>query len=535
MKIPSGSTGRVPTQPQRPASQPSQDPTENSLSSLCQRPVLTLSSAAVGALAGAWLVPAPLPPWQAALAGGLIGGLLAQGISAALAPSENTGPRLIVGHVDETTAKLWGRGSAEYPYLKAEVRDAQGQTVFSGARRLAADDGFTGVVQANGLQAGQRYSCTLTFSAGPKESAAHSVSGSFTTSNPQANRTSFLMGSCNFHRGPLTGRAFQAISKLAHSKQPEFHLHTGDQIYTDMPIPSVTLDDYRTQYRKGWDRETTRKLLSSRPNYMILDDHEVVNGYGQGDPLSKSARALLWLRGFLNGESELRQHMEVNGLKAYDEFQQSHSPAGPGNVRHYSFSRGPAEFFVMDTRTRRIPEQGQMIDAEQMQQFKNWLKAHPDKPKFVVSSGPFVAEPQIAEDKWSSPNFRGQREEILDFIAAEKIEGVVFISGETHNSYHAECRLNQQVTVHELAASPVNGVHTRGLDMFRQNSSGATAAGNRYQTTIHEASFLGEKAYFNSDFSAIMAVEVEGGEVRWELHRTHRDDPNAVRSGNFQL
>lgn len=490
-------------------------------------PAFTVALGAAAAVTGLALAG---PGWAlaATAAGAAIGGLVGHFLPRWLTPE---GPRLIVGHVGATEARLWGRGDADNPVMSAQVLDANDQVVSSARLKLEAESGYTGAVTLGGLEPGKEYRCRVDY-------GAYQETGSFKTDDPQADQVSFLMGSCNNHRFWRRGEAWERIHALADQTSPDFLLHTGDQIYADQPLQSHGLEGFRGCYRRAWSDQTARDLLKEHPNYMILDDHEVGNGFAQDNPLSPVRRAWLWLSGLWGSEPAQRQSLARAGLQAYGEFQHSHNPHPFGeDKRYYTFSRGPAEFFVMDTTTERNPEQGQMISPEQMQHLRDWLTAHNDRPRFVVSSVPFLAESTKSdpEARWSSSAFRSQRDGLLDFVASKNLKGVVFLSGDSHNSFHMETDLGT-TRVHELGASPINGFVLRGREIYQSKRSDVTSAGTAYTTELDSQHFLGGKSYFSRDYSACMQVKTDGNEVEFSIHRTHRDDPQgAYTSGKFSL
>ncbi len=186
--------------------------------------------------------------------------------------------------------------------------------------------------------------------------------------------------------------------------RPAFMMHCGDQIYFDVDYPPrIKLEsggenksrttpnkrdyraDYRHSYRQAWFHdESAHELLHSFPNYMILDDHEVWDGYG-------------------NGDSEEEAHLEGSALAVYDEYVSQRQPDSPG--RYYSFDHGDTGFFVLDTRTERWRKgrDGKMIHElepgmreAQMEALEGWLRSKEHALKFIVSSVPFVAQLQPA-------------------------------------------------------------------------------------------------------------------------------------------
>src|SRR4029078_4225657 len=118
---------------------------------------------------------------------------------------------------------------------------------------------------------------------------------------------------------------------------------------------------------------------------------------------------------------------------------------------------------------------------------------NPDAVKFVVTSVPFVAQirndPKDApetwhdkslnplNDKWSAPPFTHQRDRIIRHIAANRIEYVVFLTGDMHCCYHAAMRIGngrkyECTTVHELAGGPANQLQLAELTEFRPRHAG---------------------------------------------------------------
>jgi alkaline phosphatase D len=527
--------GSLPPPTFQPRRLPSPGPAEPAPAEPRDLPVLPALSGALGSVAGAAL--AGSAGFVAGAVAGAAAGYVLQHVAAWLTPE---GPRLIVGHVGADEALLWGRGDADTPYMFTEVRDGRGSLVARQTTLLRAEDGFTGTAAIAMLQPGSRYTCEVSYASSPDSGQReHQARGKFRTADPAAETTKFVMGSCNNHRLWRRNEAWARIHDVAERVQPDFLLHTGDQIYADQPLQTHSLDGYRGCYRRAWSSEEARALLKEYPNYMILDDHEVRNGFAQNESLSKVQQLWLRLRGMWGDEPSQRQALENNGLQAYAEFQDSHNPKSFGDdKKYYTFSRGPAEFFVLDTNTERDPDHGRLISDEQLAHLRDWLTSHPDKAKFVVSSVPFLAEssdPQQTEARWSSEKFRAQRDSVLEFIAEQELQGVVFLSGDSHNSFHMQTALPHG-TVHELGASPVNGWFPRGREMYAAVHHDETPRGLPYQTSLDQEHFLGEKKFFHRDYSACMSVETDGKEVQFSIHRTHRDDPGGVyTSGKFPL
>jgi len=508
-------------------------------------PALALGLGVVGTAVGAALA-GPARALAGAAAGAVVGmaaGYALQNLGRWLTPE---GPRLIVGHTGPNEARLWGRGEPKLAYMFVAVRDASDNVVARQKVRLLPENGYTGTADVTGLKPGQPYTCEVSYGStadAPAEERHHAETGRFRTPAPDDGEVSFFMGSCNNHRLWRRGEAWERVNATAERLQPDFMLHTGDQIYADQPLQSHTLDGFRGCYRRAWSTPEARAMLKNQANYMILDDHEVRNGFAQDEPLSMPMRAWLTGTGLWGSEKAQRRRLEEAGLQAYREFQHSHNPHTFGQDKHYyTFERGSARFFVLDTATEREPEKGELISSKQMGRLKEWLASPSEGPKFIVSSVPVLAEASqpSEESRWSSSAFRGQRDELLDFIAREGLRSVVFLSGDSHNSFHMETELQapggESLRVHELGASPINGWVLRGREMYRSEHEAVTAGGTAYHTELDQEHFLGGQGVFSRDYSGFMSVRASDDEVQFSIHRTHRDDPaGTFTSGSFSL
>lgn len=272
----------------------------------------------------------------------------------------------------------------------------------------------------------------------------------------------------------------QVVPRKDDERPPAFMIHCGDQIYFDVDYPSRTeidktdyRSDYRHNYRQAWfNDESAHELLRSFPNYMVLDDHEVLDGYG-------------------NAVSDEVKRLEDSALAVYDEYVSARQPDSPG--RYYSFEYGDAGFFVLDTRSERWREIGlaAMIDEPQMEALETWLRSSAHAVKFIITSVPFVAQLRPAgldargarrsdeqSDKWSGAPWEAQRERIISAIFESKVERLLFLTGDMHCTYHATMKIglpHDRVTIHELAGGPINQLLFAKRDDFYARYSGEFA------------------------------------------------------------
>lgn len=449
--------------------------------------------------------------------------------------------RLIIGHTTEKSSRIWLRGDEKCPWAQLLVTGPGYSQTFQ--KLLDEDSFFTGIIDVDGLAAASRYKCEVKFlmtnpADNNSEAAGFSQTGSFKTA-PQdglKKELTFMFGSCNMH---ATGfylnpdKPFRRLLALIDEHQPDFMLHCGDQIYYDIPNfwKHPKLSEYRNKYLDAWgDCVPAKELLANIPNYMILDDHEMVDNFSN-DMDGRKHRS---------NPQEIREH----SLKAYQEFQHSHNPWTYGEDSFYfNFSWGGKHFFVMDGRTERWAKGADpcLLGKDQMQAFKDWLIQHKSELKFVVCAVPFVAEVTVSDDKWSGRPFRKQREHIMNFLLNEKIDNLIFLSGDMHHSYYAKLEIRQRnggskVLVHELMSSPINNRVRR--DFSSQYDNGKSHQSEDYDldyiTEIHEQDIY-------ASHSNVTLVRVNDTEVRYEIYRTRdgltgwMEGANPVRQGRISL
>lgn len=379
----------------------------------------------------------------------------------------------IVGETGATHARVFGALpentlAAGSKSLWGRVRwREQGASDWSPARRFRLNGNFdgTGVVVLQGLHPGVRYELQAGWVSSEDElplNWENIATGGFFTHQPDAEQTRFLFGSCCYRFVGLDGKIqddradkiFAEMNALADTQRPDFVLFGGDQVYADSMHglgAAENHQDFYSLYRESFSQPHLARLLRETSSYMILDDHEIENNW------PAKADADRWTSKY------------PAAIKAYQIFQASHSPAAPLDSAGmyldrdpdkfwYTFSRGPADFFVMDVRTERVlsrwPWQRQIISDAQEQAFRQWLNTNPDRIKVLVSSVVLFPEqrrPFRGRDAWEG--FRHQRQRLLSAMAESACTRLVVLSGDVHSSLYARLTLNGGKQVHSWTCS----------------------------------------------------------------------------------
>jgi alkaline phosphatase D len=319
-------------------------------------------------------------------------------------PEQWAGP--LVGHVDENSAKLWmyvPHGAAATVTYGPEGNTggiATGNfTVIP--TPVAPADGQATTIAFEGLEPETRYQYQVAIN-GANDPAWN---GSFKTAPPVGKPCAFRLAvtSCMRLEKP------QASWFLLLAQQPDLHLTLGDTHYADTTDPVVQLQ-HHVRYRRV---PPFANVMRNVPTYAIWDDHDYGPNDSDGTAVGKEQSLEGWRRFWANPGAG--------------------TPEIPGAFFH--FGRGEVDFFVVDGRYHRSPnnmpddEQKSILGAAQFQWLLDGLRN--SKAKFkVIASGSTLGHSK--GDGWRV--FTSDRHRLFDSIKENAISGVIYLSGDIHNS-----------------------------------------------------------------------------------------------------
>ncbi|HLF12547.1 MAG TPA: alkaline phosphatase D family protein, partial [Gammaproteobacteria bacterium] len=277
----------------------------------------------------------------------------------------------------------------------------------------------------------------------------------FPPATPDPAGTSFALASCQYPGGLLDESiAYGAYGRLveritgAPGIQPRFTVFAGDQVYVDPTAglydPTAQDDRYERPYHAWLRQLSVRSALRRVPSFMLLDDHEIADNW---EPL-----------GVVDAPSNADKR--IRGVDAYKQYQRG-MKVNYGASPVFSFEFDGFPFFMLDTRSKRDHRTvGSLSGAElfdgttTLPALKTWLQNH-NGPKFVVTPAMLLPRHRRAvqrdarldttnlsslhSDGWDG--YPGTLQETLGFIAKEKIEHVVFLSGDEHRGCVASVEL----------------------------------------------------------------------------------------------
>ncbi len=233
---------------------------------------------------------------------------------------------------------------------------------------------------------------------------------------------SIAAGSCAYvnqtqydRPGTPYGSDYRIFTSLA-AKAPQAMIWMGDNCYL-REGDFDSLLGVQARYTHTRSLPEMQPMLGAMANYAIWDDHD----YGTND-------------------SDRSYAFKDLSRQTFEQFWANPTFGVPGaglNGITTQFSWGDATFFLLDDRWDRAPDtrttgERTMLGAAQIQWLIDSLKTSDARWKIIVLGGPFLNTAKAAENYIR--NFPAERAALLEALSAEKIGGVIFLSGDRHFS-----------------------------------------------------------------------------------------------------
>jgi alkaline phosphatase D len=293
-----------------------------------------------------------------------------------------------------------------------------------------------------------------------------------------------LAGSCAYFNEPIydrPGRPYgndSSIFKSMAKENADLMLWLGDNWYTrEVDYYSEWGLNYRAQRDRS--QQVLQPLLKAMPNYAVWDDHDYgYNNAGLSYPLKETSRSVFtsyWAN-------------------------PSYGEASEGIYSRFIWN--DVEFFVLDDRYFRsddkLPDSinGQpnpskkMFGDKQLNWLENALSQSSENYKinfrFIVSGSQILNELNPYDCLTHYPI---EYNELINFITKNKIEGVVFLTGDRHHSEIIKKERNGTYPLLDITASPL----TSGLSKFtgKEKNHPSRIIGIDHTTNYGKISFTG--------------------------------------------
>lgn len=368
------------------------------------------------------------------------------GALAALPQAASAQPELLqsgpmVGYVDMREATLWVQTKMAASVYVEYTATGENKTFQTRVVHTDALHGFTAHLLCDSVQPGKTYAYTLFINRKP---VPRPYKTEFSTpalwqwrTEPPAFKV--VVGSCAYineerydRPGKSYGANYEIFTAIANT-QPNLMVWLGDNIYLREPDWGTRTGIYH-RYTHMRTLPELQPLLASVPHIAIWDDHD----YGPNDHDMSFTNKHLTTAAFKDFWANPSYGMEETG----------------GIFSAVEFN--DAQFFLMDNRSfrtasRRTTGERTILGATQKEWLKNNLIASSAKFKFVCIGGQFLND--VAEHETHSRVAPEERQELIDFIVAEKISNVIFLTGDRH---HSELSLIEKdgVKIWDFTASP---------------------------------------------------------------------------------
>jgi alkaline phosphatase D len=349
------------------------------------------------------------------------------------------GPML--GCLTDHSVRIWVR-TLEESEIQIQLSESDKMTnpLMSKIVNSQEKHDYTALIDIEGLEPATQYYYNVIINGHPSFNSNLPV---FQTYPVKGKRARFSVG---FGGGagyvPPNERMWSVIS----SHKPSGFLFMGDNVYINMPEQPNGVH-YYTYYRRQ-ARSEFKRLVSSTASYAIWDDHD-------------ASTDDVWMGPYKN--------KPVWKLPLLEVFQQNWNNPGYGDPEWpgcwFDFSIADVDFFMLDGRfyrTNPFLDNPTMLGPVQKKWLLEKLKKSQAKIKVIASPVPWsLASKGEARDTWNG--FKKERKEIFDFLAENKINGVILLSADRHRSDAWKIEHPDIYPLYEFSSSRLTNAHFHEL------------------------------------------------------------------------
>ncbi|KAB8153344.1 alkaline phosphatase family protein [Kordia sp. TARA_039_SRF] len=253
------------------------------------------------------------------------------------------------------------------------------------------------------------------------------------------------IGSCSFinekkdDRPKPYGDKYQIFNSIL-QKNPDAMLWVGDNMYLRTP-DFMTETGIRHRFRHTRATPEMQALLGSVHHYATWDDHD----FGPNDADRSYVNKKIAEQTFNDYWGNLNTNAAGNG----------------GVTQHFAWN--DVEFFMLDDRYHRAPNRDPNNDKAYLgKQQLDWLIDALTKSrapfKVVINGGQVLSDVAKFENYATYPT---ERAELLKRLHDNKIEGVIFISGDRHHTEISRLEREDAYPLIDITCSPLTaGTHS---------------------------------------------------------------------------
>jgi alkaline phosphatase D len=371
-----------------------------------------------------------------------------------------SGPML--GHTELRTAKVWVEFKKGVTSASIFIKNKSGANNKRLVEKIALSGNEFNAAHftLSALEPGTTYKYYISVNSQFIDSGEVTTQSLWQWRNP-APDFSFITGSCAYFNEPVYDRPGKpyggdsTIFRTMAKEQTSFMLWLGDNWYAR---ESDFYSGWGLHYRAQHDRSVAilQHLLKAMPQYAIWDDHD----YGPND-------------------ADKSYSLKNSSREAFMKYWRNPSYGFNDQGIYTSFSWNDVDFFLLDDRWFRsndkmkdsmdgkLNSEKKMFGDEQIAWLKNALlqsNGNPNTSFRVIVTGSQVLNPLSPNDCFR--HFTAEYNDLMKFLADNKINGLVFITGDRHHSEIIRAERNNAYPLYDITVSPLtSGVHaTRGQE-----------------------------------------------------------------------
>ncbi len=310
----------------------------------------------------------------------------------------------MIGHTTDASALVWVRASGPCSLSIQARRVNGGAAGTSNKVSLTEDDNFCGEALLTGLSPKTAYGYQVLLDGVPQ---APAVRQEFTTFPPPGDPGIVRIGFG--HSLPKGTPSPQKIWATAAAKNPDLFILMGDNIYSNTTDP----EKQRPMYLEFRADPLFRSFAATTPIYAIWDDHD----YGVNN-------------------SDRTQPGKESSLKTFNEIWANPPPEAVRTPGIWTrFSVGPCDFFLLDVRYHRSPDDDPdgpdktMLGAEQRAWLLDALDESTAPFKFPVSGSSWNCG---GVEAWNH-RYTYEYDLLTAWMAKRRITGCILLGGDQHH------------------------------------------------------------------------------------------------------
>jgi alkaline phosphatase D len=351
----------------------------------------------------------------------------------------------MVGYCEMKEAVIWLQAK-ENASVKIEyfAMDNPAKVFSSDTYNSSKENGFTYHIIVDKLEPGKKYKYTVFIN---NKKVVLPYETSFSSKKlwqwrEDAPDFTVAIGSCNYINEPELDRPGKGygsgypIFESINSKNPDIMIWGGDNIYLrEADWDSKTGILHR--YTHSRSIKEMQPLLAKTQNFAIWDDHD----FGPNDSD----------RSFYNKNLTLEAFKDFWANKSYG----MNPEQNEGN--YSTFNWGDAQFFLLDDRFFKSPNDRKtgertILGNEQFEWLIDALSSSNASFKIIYIGGQVITTAARFENYATYPE---EKEKLLKEIEANKIKGVLFLSGDRHFTELSKLERNGNYPLYDWTVSPL--------------------------------------------------------------------------------